>query len=98
MPVKLHADQLTDGGGAANWLPRFGALSADHLEYTIRGRRCKAMGQAAATVAVLLPGAYATVGASAQPPPVAAFRANTWRADSRRDRLQSRQLTTWGRC
>ena len=33
LPVKLHADQLSDGGGA-ELAARFGALSADHLEYT----------------------------------------------------------------
>jgi imidazolonepropionase len=72
LPVKLHADQLTDGGGAA-LAGEFGALSADHLEYTSEaGVRAMA---AAGTVAVLLPGAYATVGAH-QPPPVAAFRAH----------------------
>jgi imidazolonepropionase len=72
LPVKLHADQLSDGGGAA-LAAAFGALSADHLEYTSEAG-ARAMGQAG-TVAVLLPGAYATVGAS-QPPPVAAFRAH----------------------
>lgn len=72
LPVKLHADQLTDGDGAA-LAARHGALSADHLEYTSdAGARAMA---AAGTVAVLLPGAYATVGAR-QPPPVAAFRAH----------------------
>jgi imidazolonepropionase len=72
LPVKLHADQLTDGGGAA-LAASFGALSADHLEYTsAAGARAMAP---SGTVAVLLPGAYATVGAS-QPPPVAAFRAH----------------------
>jgi imidazolonepropionase len=70
LPVKLHADQLTDGGGAG-LAASFGALSADHLEYcSTAGAR--ALGEAG-TVAVLLPGAYATVGA-AQPPPVPAFR------------------------
>jgi imidazolonepropionase len=68
--LKLHADQLTDGGGAA-FAAGMGALSADHLEYTSEnGARAMAR---AGTVAVLLPGAYATVGA-ANPPPVAAFR------------------------
>ncbi len=72
LPVKLHADQLTDGDGA-RLAAEYGALSADHLEYTSEsGVRAMA---AAGTVAVLLPGAYATVGA-AQPPPVAAFRAH----------------------
>ncbi len=54
LPVKLHADQLTDGGGAA-LAAAHGALSADHLE------RSNAAGIAAmakaGTVAVLLPGA-----------------------------------------
>jgi imidazolonepropionase len=70
--VKLHADQLTDGGGAA-LAAAHGALSADHLEYT--SEHGVAAMAAAGTVAVLLPGAYATVGAT-QPPPVAAFRAH----------------------
>jgi imidazolonepropionase len=70
--VKLHADQLSDGGGAA-LAARFGALSADHLEYT-SAAGARALAQAG-TVAVLLPGAFATVGAT-QPPPVAAFRAH----------------------
>jgi len=70
LPVKLHADQLTDGGGAA-LAASFAALSADHLEYTSESG-VRAMAEAG-TVAVLLPGAYATVGA-AQPPPVAQFR------------------------
>ncbi|HTZ71014.1 MAG TPA: imidazolonepropionase [Acetobacteraceae bacterium] len=70
LPVKLHADQLSDGGGA-ELAARHLALSADHLEYTSeRGVRAMA---AAGTIAVLLPGAYLTVGAT-QPPPVAAFR------------------------
>jgi imidazolonepropionase len=68
--LKLHADQLTDGGGAA-FAAGMGALSADHLEYTSEAG-ARAMGEAG-TVAVLLPGAYATVGA-ANPPPVASFR------------------------
>jgi len=72
LALKLHADQLTDGDGAA-FAAEMGALSADHLEYTsAAGARAMA---AAGTVAVLLPGAYATVGA-VQPPPVAAFRAH----------------------
>jgi imidazolonepropionase len=70
LPVKLHADQLFDGGGAA-LAAAHSALSADHLEYTSdSGVRAMA---AAGTIAVLLPGAYATVGAT-QPPPVASFR------------------------
>jgi imidazolonepropionase len=69
--LKLHADQLSDGGGAA-FAAGQGALSADHLEYTSE-EGARAMGKAG-TVAVLLPGAYATVGA-VRPPPVAWFRA-----------------------
>ena len=72
LPVKLHADQLSDGGGAA-LAASFGALSADHLEYT-SDAGVRAMAQSG-TVAVLLPGAYATVGAR-QPPPVGKFRAH----------------------
>lgn len=70
LPVKLHADQLSDGGGAA-LAAAHSALSADHLEYT-SDSGVHAMA-ATGTIAVLLPGAYATVGAT-QPPPVASFR------------------------
>ncbi|MGH6949007.1 MAG: imidazolonepropionase, partial [Kiloniellales bacterium] len=55
LPVKLHADQLTDQGGAA-LAARFGALSADHLEYTSEAG-VNAMAEAG-SVAVLLPAAY----------------------------------------
>ena len=65
LPVKLHADQLSDGGGAA-LAARFGALSADHLEYTTAsGVRALA---SAGTVAVMLPGACLTLGESRRPP------------------------------
>jgi imidazolonepropionase len=70
LPVKLHADQLTDGGGAA-LAARHGALSADHVEYTSEAGAA-AMG-AAGTVAVLLPGAFYMLR-ERQAPPVAAFR------------------------
>ena len=70
LPVKLHADQLTNGGGAA-LAASFGALSADHLEYTDEAG-VAAMAEAG-TVAVLLPGAYYFLRES-QAPPVAAFR------------------------
>ncbi len=71
LPVKLHADQLSDGGGAA-LAASFGALSADHLEHTASaGVRALA---AAGTVAVLLPGATHTLGGPDRPP-VAALRA-----------------------
>lgn len=70
LPVKLHADQLSDLGGAA-LAARFGALSADHLEYTSDdGVRAMA---AAGTVAVLLPGAFHTLRETRKPP-VQAFR------------------------
>ncbi|BCH23968.1 imidazolonepropionase [Mesorhizobium sp. L-8-3] len=55
LPVKLHADQLSNLGGAA-LAARFGALSADHLEYTDE-EGAQAMARAG-TVAVILPGAY----------------------------------------
>jgi imidazolonepropionase len=70
LPVKLHADQLSDLGGAA-LAARFGALSADHLEYTSEGG-VQAMA-AAGTVAVLLPGAFYTLR-ERQRPPVELFR------------------------
>jgi imidazolonepropionase len=65
LPVKLHADQLSDGGGAA-LAASFGALSADHLEHTSpAGVRALAD---AGTIAVLLPGATHTLGERARPP------------------------------
>jgi imidazolonepropionase len=65
LPVKLHADQLSDLGGAA-LAARFGALSADHLEYASEaGVRAMA---AAGTVAVLLPGAFYTLRERQKPP------------------------------
>ena len=70
LPVKLHADQLTDGGGAA-LAARFGALSADHLEYTSTAG-IEALGRAG-TVAVLLPGACLTLDEDRRPP-VSALR------------------------
>ncbi len=71
LPVKLHAEQLSDTGGAA-LAARHGALSADHLEYLSEdGARAMA---AAGTIAVLLPGAYYTLRET-QAPPVAALRA-----------------------
>jgi imidazolonepropionase len=55
LPVKLHADQLSDMSGAA-LAARYGALSADHIEYS-SDAGIAAMSQAG-TVAVLLPGAF----------------------------------------
>lgn len=71
LPVKLHADQLSDGGGGA-LAARYAALSADHLEY-LSDAGVDAMA-AAGTVAVLLPGAYYTLRES-RVPPVTALRA-----------------------
>lgn len=65
LPVKLHADQLTDGGGAA-LAARFDALSADHLEYSTED--AVAAMSAADTCAVLLPGAFLTLGETRKPP------------------------------
>ena len=70
--VKLHADQLSDGDGAA-LAAEFGALSADHLEYTSEAG-VAAMARAG-TVAVLLPGAYYALRET-RPPPLAALRAH----------------------
>ena len=65
LPVKLHADQLSDLGGAA-LSARFAALSADHLEYT-SDDGVAAMA-AAGTVAVLLPGAFYFLRETKLPP------------------------------
>ncbi len=70
--VKLHADQLSDLGGAA-LAAEFGALSADHLEYTSEtGVRAMA---AAGSVAVLLPGAFYALRET-KLPPIDGFRAH----------------------
>ncbi len=70
LPVKLHADQLSDGGGAA-LAASFDALSADHLEYA-SSDGIAAMANSG-TTAVLLPGAYLTLNET-QLPPVDAMR------------------------
>ena len=70
LPVKLHADQLSNLHGAA-LAARYDALSADHLEYTDEPG-VAAMAQAG-TVAVLLPGAFYVLREK-QLPPVEAFR------------------------
>ncbi len=65
LPVKLHAEQLSDQDGAA-LAARFGALSCDHLEH-LSPRGIAAM-KAAGTVAVLLPGAYYFLRETKLPP------------------------------
>jgi imidazolonepropionase len=70
LPVKLHAEQLSNLGGArlaASYL----ALSADHLEYLTEDDA--AVLAAAGTVAVLLPGAFYAINEK-QKPPVKALR------------------------
>ncbi len=70
LPVKLHADQLSNGGGGA-LAAAHGALSADHVEH-IDEAGVVAMA-AAGTVAVLLPGAFLMLRETT-PPPVDLFR------------------------
>jgi imidazolonepropionase len=65
LPVKLHADQLSDSKGA-NLVARFGGLSADHLEYTCE-EGIKAMALKG-SVAVLLPGAFYFLRETRLPP------------------------------
>jgi len=70
LPVKLHADQLSDLGGAA-MVAQFDGLSADHVEYTSdEGVRAMA---AHGTIAVLLPGAFHVLRET-RLPPLDAFR------------------------
>lgn len=71
LPVKLHAEQLSNQHGAA-LAARFGALSADHLEH-LDAAGIAAMA-ASGTVAVLLPGAFLHMRET-QRPPVEALRA-----------------------
>jgi imidazolonepropionase len=70
LPVKLHAEQLSDSGGAA-LAARFGALSCDHLEW-LSEEGARAMARAG-TVAVLLPGAFFFLRET-RVPPVALLR------------------------
>jgi imidazolonepropionase len=70
LAVRLHADQLSDQGGAS-LAARLGARSADHLERT-SARGVKAMAEAG-TVAVLLPGAFYFLRDD-RPPPTTLFR------------------------
>jgi imidazolonepropionase len=70
LPVKLHAEQLSDLGGA-RLAASYGALSADHLEH-LSADDAKVLA-AEGTVAVLLPGAFYALREK-QAPPVAALR------------------------
>lgn len=70
LPVKLHAEQLSDLKGAV-LAARHGALSVDHLEYL--GADGVAAMAAAGSVAVILPGAFYTLRET-QLPPIAALR------------------------
>ena len=65
IPVKLHAEQLSDMGGA-QLAARYGALSCDHIEHLSQAG-IDAM-KASGTVAVLLPGAYYTLRDTHLPP------------------------------
>lgn len=65
LPVKLHAEQLSDMDGAA-LAAQYGALSCDHIEH-LSARGIDAM-RRAGTVAVLLPGAYYTLRDTHLPP------------------------------
>ena len=71
LPVKLHAEQLSDQGGA-QLAAGFGALSCDHLEHLSDAGVASLA--AAGSVAVLLPGAYYCLRET-RLPPVAALRA-----------------------
>jgi imidazolonepropionase len=71
LPAKLHAEQLSDQGGAA-LVAQYGGLSADHLEW-LSEEGVAAMARAG-TVAVLLPGAYYFLRETRMPP-LAALRA-----------------------
>ena len=65
IPVKLHAEQLSNSGGA-QLAARYGALSCDHLEW-LSAEGAQAMA-AAGTVAVLLPGAFYFLRETKLPP------------------------------
>jgi imidazolonepropionase len=65
IPVKLHADQLSDSGGA-ELAGRYKALSADHLEHASEAGLAALA--AAGTVATLLPGAFYTLRETVAPP------------------------------
>ncbi|MFT4149555.1 MAG: imidazolonepropionase [Paracoccaceae bacterium] len=70
LPVKLHAEQLSNLHGAA-MAARRGALSADHLEYLDEAGAAAMAG--GGTVAVILPGAFYAIRET-QLPPIGALR------------------------
>jgi imidazolonepropionase len=70
LPVKLHAEQLSDQGGAV-LAGEYGALSAEHLEFV--GEDGVAAMARAGTVAAILPGAFYFLGETRKPP-IQAFR------------------------
>jgi imidazolonepropionase len=72
LPIKLHAEQLSNLGGA-KLAARYGALSVDHIEYLDQDG-IEAI-QSSGTVAVLLPGAFYYLREK-QAPPVAALRSH----------------------
>lgn len=73
LPIKLHAEQLSNLGGA-KLAARYNALSADHLEF-VDEDGVMAMAKAG-TVAVILPGAFYTLRET-RAPPIALFRKHT---------------------
>ncbi len=72
LPVKLHAEQLSNTGGA-QLAAEYGAMSADHLEYA-SDADAEALARSG-TAAVILPGAFYTLRET-QAPPIDAFRAH----------------------
>lgn len=72
LPVKLHAEQLSNIGGT-QLAARYGALSADHVEYATEAD-AQALARSG-SAAVLLPGAFYTLHET-QLPPIEAFRAH----------------------
>ncbi|MFG5776578.1 imidazolonepropionase [Comamonas sp. J-3] len=70
LPVKLHAEQLSNMGGAA-LAAQYGALSCDHIEHL--SEHGIAEMKKAGTVAVLLPGAFYTLR-DTKVPPIAGLR------------------------
>lgn len=70
LPVKLHAEQLSNIGGT-QLAAKYGALSADHVEYATQAD-ARALAKSG-TVAVVLPGAFYTLRET-QAPPIQSFR------------------------